>query len=101
MNSKYLFKNFALLIVLLLIQSCGGKKTVVKNPAALVLINGIIATVEDDNPTAEAVAVKDGKIFAVGSTSEIEKYVGDSTQVIDLKGKFVMPGFNDSHAHFL
>jgi len=74
---------------------------VVKNPAALVLINGIIATVEDDNPTAEAVAVKDGKIFAVGSTSEIEKYVGDSTQVIDLKGKFVMPGFNDSHAHFL
>lgn len=101
MNSKYLFKNFALLIVLLLIQSCGGKKEVVKNPADLVLINGIIATVEDDNPTAEAVAVKDGKIFAVASTSEIEKYVGDSTQVIDLKGKFVMPGFNDSHAHFL
>ena len=73
----------------------------VKNPADLVLINGIIATVEDDNPSAEAAAVKNGKIFAVGSTSEIEKYAGDSTRVIDLKGKFVMPGFNDSHAHFL
>lgn len=73
----------------------------VKNPADLVLINGIITTVEDDNPSAEAVAIKDGKIFAVGSTNEIEKYVGDFTQVIDLKGKFAMPGFNDSHAHFL
>jgi len=100
MNSKNLIGNFALLITLLLFQSCGGKE-VVKNPADLILINGIIATVEDNNPTAEAVAVKDGKIFAVGSTSEIEKYAGDSTRVIDLKRKFVMPGFNDSHAHFL
>ena len=100
MNSKNIFTRVSYLIVLLILQSCGGKE-VVKNPADLVLINGIIATVEDENPSAEAVAVKDGKIFAVGSTSEIEKYVGDSTQVIDLKGKFVMPGFNDSHAHFL
>lgn len=100
MISKNILVTAVSLIVLLIIQSCGGKE-VVKNPADLVLINGIIATVEDDNPSAEAVAVKDGKIFAVGSTSEIEKYVGDSTRVIDLKGKFVMPGFNDSHAHFL
>lgn len=100
MISKNILVTAVSLIVLLIIQSCGGKE-VVKNPADLVLINGIIATVEDYNPSAEAVAVKDGKIFAVGSTSEIEKYVGDSTRVIDLKGKFVMPGFNDSHAHFL
>jgi predicted amidohydrolase YtcJ len=100
MNSKNLTGNFVLLIILLLIQSCGGKK-VVKNPADIVLINGIIATVEDDNPSAEAVAVKNGKILAVGSTSDIKNFIGDSTQVIDLQGKFVMPGFNDSHAHFL
>lgn len=88
------------LTVLYLIQSCGGKE-VATNPADLVLIKGVVATVDDKNPLAEAVAVKDGKILAVGSTAEIEKYIGDSTQVIELNGKFVMPGFNESHAHFL
>jgi predicted amidohydrolase YtcJ len=100
MNLKNTLKGTLSLTVLLLIQSCGGKE-VVKNPADLVLINGIIATVEDDNPAAEAVAIKEGKIIAVGSTREIENYLGKTTQVIDLKGKFVMPGFNESHAHFL
>jgi len=100
MNLK---KTFVMLIIfptVLLILNCGGKKEV-KNPADLVLINGVVATVEDNNPSAEAVAVKNGKIFAVGSTSEIESFIGDSTQVVDLKEKFLMPGFNDSHAHFL
>ncbi|PKL84360.1 MAG: amidohydrolase [Ignavibacteriae bacterium HGW-Ignavibacteriae-3] len=91
---------FMLAAVTILAFNCGGK-TEVKNPADLVLINGIIATAEDVNPQAEAVAVKNGKILAVGSTIEIENFIGDSTEVIDLKGKFVMPGFNDSHAHFL
>ena len=100
MSSKNILVVTASLIILLIIQSCGGKE-VIKNPADMVLMNGIIATVEDENPSAEAIAVKDGKIFAVGSTNEIKKNVGDSTKVIDLKGKFVMPGFNDSHAHFL
>ncbi|MCL6097627.1 MAG: amidohydrolase [Bacteroidetes bacterium] len=79
--------------------SCGEKE--VKEPADLVLTNGLIATMEDANPQAEAVAIKGEKILAVGSSSEIKKYIGDSTQVIDLNGKFVMPGFNESHAHFL
>lgn len=100
MNLKNIFIGALSLTVLYLIQSCGDKE-VVKNQADLVLINGIIATVEDDNPTAEAVAIKEGKIVAVGSTREIENYLGKTTQVIDLKGKFVMPGFNESHAHFL
>ena len=88
------------IITTMLIINCGSKQ-VVKNPADLVLINGVIATVDDGLPSAEAVAIKDGKIFFVGSTAEVEKLIGDSTNVIDLKGKFVMPGFNDSHAHFL
>lgn len=96
---NYLRVVFVFIIVSVLIQSCGGK--VVKEGADLVLIDGIIATVEDDNPTAEAVAIKEGKIIAVGSTNDIENYLGKTTQVIDLKGKFVMPGFNESHAHFL
>lgn len=85
---------------MLLIINCERKQEV-KNPADLVFINGTIATIDESNPSAEAVAVKDGKVFAAGTSKEIENLIGDSTKVIDLKGSFLMPGFNDSHAHFL
>ncbi len=48
---------------------------------------------------ATAFAVKDGKFLAVGTDEEIEKYKGKKTEVIDLHGKFVCPGFNDAHVH--
>ncbi len=95
-------KNFMMvtlfIIVLIIIQNCGGE---VNGNADLVLLNGNIATIDENNPNAEAIAVKDGKILAVGFEDEIEKYISDSTEVIDLNGKFVTPGFIDSHAHFL
>ncbi len=72
-----------------------------KDHADIVFINGVVATVEDSNPYAEAVAVRNEKIIAVGTNGEVKKYIGDSTRVIDLKGKFMMPGFDDSHAHFV
>jgi len=80
-------------------QGCGGKT--VKDKATLVLLNGNIATMEDSKPHVEAVAVRNDTIIAVGSNNDIKNYVGDSTKVIDLNGKFMMPGFNESHAHFL
>jgi hypothetical protein len=70
-------------------------------PADLVLINGKIWTVDDRRPEVEAVAVLGNRIAAVGSTEEIRKWVGANTKVIDLQGKRVTPGFNDSHVHFL
>ena len=70
-------------------------------PADLVLINGKIWTVDDRRPEVEAVAVLGNRISAVGSTAEIRKWVGANTKVIDLQGKRVTPGFNDSHVHFL
>ena len=69
-------------------------------PADLVLTNGVVATVDKDHPRAEAVAVSGGKIVAVGTSREIRAYVGPATQVIDLAGRFAMPGFVESHAHF-
>ena len=69
--------------------------------ADLVLLNGVVWTVNPDQPWAEAVAIKGDKICNVGSTTGIEKMVGDRTLVIDLKGDFVLPGFIDSHTHFL
>lgn len=72
-----------------------------ENPADKVFINGIVYTVDAANPKAEAVAVKDGMILAVGSTEEIQSYVGDATEVIDLQGKTMTPGIVESHAHLM
>jgi predicted amidohydrolase YtcJ len=69
--------------------------------ADLLLINGKIIIVDAEFSTKEAVAVKDGKIMATGSTKEMKKLKGDETEVINLKGKTVLPGLYDSHLHML
>lgn len=69
--------------------------------ASLILLNGNVLTLNETIPRAEAIAIKEDKIIALGSNIEIKKYVGDSTKIIDLDGKFVMPGFVESHAHFV
>jgi len=68
--------------------------------ADLILHNGVIWTVDQKNPTVQAVAIKDGKFVVVGSNSSALKLRGPNTRVIDLKGNFVVPGFNDNHVHF-
>ncbi|MDR9417587.1 amidohydrolase [Gracilimonas sp.] len=70
------------------------------NEADLILINGTVWTVDDQQPEAEAVAIVDNEIAAVGSTEEISQWEGSGTQVVDLEGTFVVPGFNDNHVHF-
>ena len=67
--------------------------------ADTVYTNGKIYTVNEAQPWAEAVAIKDGKIFAVGSVSDVTAVTGAGTEVVDLKGKFVMPGVVDLHTH--
>lgn len=69
--------------------------------ADLVLVGGRIATVDPAKPTAEAIAVRGGRIVAVGTDTEIRKLIGDSTRVVELGGKFAMPGFIEGHGHFL
>jgi predicted amidohydrolase YtcJ len=68
--------------------------------ADLILVGGAIYTVEPDQPRAEAVAVRDGRILAVGDDGEIARYRGPATAVVDLDGAFVVPGFIDNHTHF-
>lgn len=68
--------------------------------ADLVLTNGKVVTVEDAMPEAQAVAVRGGRIVALGSSSDIRQYVGTATQVIDLGGQLVIPGFVEGHGHF-
>jgi predicted amidohydrolase YtcJ len=69
-------------------------------PADLVLHNGKVVTVDEAVPGGEAVAVRDGKILAVGSDAEIDAFIGSNTEVIDLEGQLAVPGFIDSHVHF-
>ncbi|MEO3997244.1 amidohydrolase [Mesorhizobium sp. CAU 1732] len=67
--------------------------------ADLVVTNARILTMDDDNPHAEAIALKDGRIAALGLASEIEAWIGPQTQIIDAKGGSVLPGFIESHLH--
>jgi len=64
-------------------------------------INGKVLTIDSVNSVAQAVAVKDGKILAVGSTGEINQFKGSQTEVVDLQGKTLIPGFIDGHSHFM
>lgn len=69
--------------------------------ASLVLINGKVITLDENFRVAEAIAVKEDKIIAVGRDDEIKKFIGKNTKVVDLKGRTVVPGFEDSHCHLI
>jgi predicted amidohydrolase YtcJ len=69
-------------------------------PADLVVMNADILTIDENNPTAEAVAVIGEEIIAVTSNSAVQAYIGDDTEVIDAGGRMMIPGFNDAHAHY-
>jgi len=68
-------------------------------PAEQIYTNATVYTSHDAQPTAEAVAVTGGKVVFVGSAADAERYQGPSTEVVDLAGAVVFPGFIDAHAH--
>src|SRR5690606_32268035 len=70
-------------------------------PADLVLRGGKIVTMDQRMPSAEALAVRGDRIVAAGNIKEIDKLIGKRTRVIDLKGKLAIPGFIESHGHFV
>jgi hypothetical protein len=70
--------------------------------ADVIYTGGDIVTIVDAAPAAEAVAVKDGKILAVGTRAEVEKAgKGTATRIVDLGGKTLMPSFIDTHGHYI
>jgi len=99
-SKKVIFSIVSLLIlagtVLLVTPSCSKAL-----PADLVLVNGIVVTMDKTIPTAEAVAVRQGRILAVGTTKEIKTHATGATQIIDLEGKLAIPGLIESHGHFI
>ncbi|MBC7849835.1 MAG: amidohydrolase [Chitinophagaceae bacterium] len=76
-----------------------GSKLSSPESADLILTNAQVYTVNKKQPSAQAVAIKDGRILFTGSTAEALKFKGANTQVLDCKGQFVMPGFIEGHGH--
>jgi predicted amidohydrolase YtcJ len=95
-------KGFSIVCVAFLFVLGFSCQSTSKNEIAdLVFLNGVMWTVNPNQPWAEVLAIKGNKIFKVGSASEMESIIGDATKVIDLDGAFVLPGFTDCHTHFL
>ena len=66
-----------------------------------ILTNGTVITVDTAIPEAQAIAIKDGRILALGTAEQMLRFIGPSTEVIDLEGKVAVPGFIEGHGHFL
>lgn len=82
-------------LCLLLVVACGPK-------ADTVVLHGMVWTgLSSGSPQPGAVAIRDGKVLAVGDSAEIARYIGSATQVIDARDGLVLPGFVDGHTHFV
>ena len=68
--------------------------------ADTIYLGGDIITMDEKYPAADAVAIKDGKILAVGSKADVLKTGGAFTDIVDLGGRTMLPGFIDGHSHF-
>ena len=76
-----------------------GASAVAAETADYVFKNGKVYTVDSKHPKAEAIAIKGKHISYVGSTEGVSAYIGDKTQVIDLQGQMLLPGFVEAHIH--
>lgn len=95
---RYALSFYIAGIISVFLHSCTGTM----NPMAdVVLINGVVYTVDPGIPHASAIAIAGDRILAVGSNEEIKAFRGPSTAVIDLNGSVVTPGFIEGHGHFM
>jgi len=83
------------MLLLIIFSSCSSRQKI-----DLLIINGTVYTVDTAFSTTEAVAIRDGKIVATGSTADLQQQY-EAREIVDVKGQFVYPGFIDAHAHFV
>jgi predicted amidohydrolase YtcJ len=88
---------FSLVALVGVTSGCGADA----DKADLVLTNGKVVTMDPDVPEAEAIAVRGYAVMAVGSSQEMNRLAGPGTRVIDLEGQLAIPGFIDSHGHYI
>src|SRR5713101_1869002 len=81
------------------VPSAGAGRAAVPESPTLILLNGVIYTGDTSRPRVQAVAIRGEIIVAAGATSEMRSLAGPGTRIVDLQGRFAMPGFNDAHIH--
>ena len=86
-----------ILVIVLFVTGCSSEKTCIESD--LVLVNTKIYTANPNNPTAEALAIKNGKFVFIGTNTEAKNFNCGESKLLDLEGSFVYPGFIDAHAH--
>lgn len=94
-------KNVTIILLLSLIATLLPVQVLAQDTIAdTVYVNGNIYTVDEDFSKAEAIAIKGQYIIGVGSNEDVEKFIGSTTRVIDLKGNTVIPGLIEGHMHY-
>ena len=96
-KTRDVFFSFWLITVGVLIVGCGSSV----EPVDVVLHNGKIITVDELHPEVQALGIRGDQIVVVGTNKEVDAYIGETTEVIDLEGQLAVPGFIESHGHFL
>jgi len=96
MKSKTVCELISIIVAIVISASAFAQEV-----ADMIYYDGTIITINDAQPQVEAVAVKDGKILAVGNKDELLKSKGDATKLIDLEGRTMLPGFVDAHGHVM
>ncbi|HTF22069.1 MAG TPA: amidohydrolase [Chryseolinea sp.] len=84
-------------LCLLVLASCGKKYT----PADLIIRGGTIYTVDSAKPIIDAIAIRKGIIVAVGTAADVEPFMGEQTQFVELNGRIATPGFIEGHGHLM
>src|SRR5688572_3800115 len=98
-RSSLMLRSIAFVVCAALTFLSPAAISLAADPPDLILHNGKIATVDKAFSIAQAIAIRGERIALVGTNEEVLKTKGDGTRIVDLKGKFVLPGLMDSHVH--
>src|SRR2546429_8141858 len=92
-------RKYLSLAILVVASFLGTRMAVADDAPERVFVNARIFTAEPNHPYAEAVAIRNDRIVAVGSWVDVEKAVGKQAELVDLHGQWLLPGLIDSHSH--
>src|SRR6185312_8640137 len=95
------FVTIFVFVLMVFVLMCGQVMAQAHPAAETIITNANVWTVDRNHPTAEAVAILNDRIVAVGTSAEMDGWRGPQTRIIDAAGKLLLPGFNDAHVHFV
>src|SRR4051794_25907596 len=103
-SADFLNRNWFRFCVILCIGACSVRFSSAQSKsgkADLIITNAHVYTVNAKQPNADAIAIRQHHVLAVGSAADMKRWSGPHTKTIDAQGRLVLPGFYDSHIHFM